>query len=188
MVAFLFVFPCFASGCGAMGAIAPHVVSHAAPQLVSLFAVTAINGELASAQTEEPAEFGPEDIFQSTPGVAILVPRREYHPDAPRDFTPVDLNDGDGFVAPAPTEIPAFSQGDAHAALDVSLSACRERGLPAGYGSATITFAPDGTVSEVALHTQMSDDAQRCVRDAYDVSVPAFRGASVTVATRWFAN
>ncbi len=161
----LAIVPALLTGCRGMAALAPMVVPHAG----TFIAMAAISAEL-SAQSDVPV---------------VVVPVAEE--EAPRDFEQVDLNDP-AFKPSASTGTPAFSQGTARAALDVDVSACRERGLPAGYGAATITFEPSGRVSRVTLRQPISEDAQLCMRDAFDVAIPAFSGSAVDVPTRYYAK
>ena len=137
------------------------------PNVATMIAVTAVAGEIDA---------------ESQPVVTPIAVD-----ETPRDFTPIDLNDP-AFTRTPPPAVAEFSQATARAALDVDVSACRERGLPAGYGAASVTFEPTGTVSRVTLRQPMSEDAQTCMRDAFNVTIPAFRGSAVDVPTRYFAR
>ncbi len=159
----LVLVPALLTGCRGALAVVPMLVPHAG----TVIAMTAIAAELA-AQNDVP--------------VAPLVVE-----EPPGDFEQVDLNEP-AFKPTNVSDLPTFSQGTARAALDVDVSGCRERGLPSGYGSAAITFEPTGGVSRVTLHQTMSEDAQLCMRDAFDVTMPAFRGTAVDVPTRYYAK
>jgi hypothetical protein len=158
----LMIVPALLGGCGPSVRLVPVVL----PKVATVIAITAVAGEIDA---------------ENQPVVAAPVE------EAPRDFTQVDLNEP-AFKATPPSALPEFSQATARAALDVDVSACRERGLPAGYGAASITFEPTGTVSRVTLRQPMSEDAQMCMRDAFNVTIPSFSGSAVEVPTRYFAR
>ncbi len=91
--------------------------------------------------------------------------------------------------APAPraTTSIGFDRQLAAKLLDASTararSSCSQRGGPTGEGHARITFAPDGSISTVALDAPFADtDVGRCLAEEIShVSLPAFDGGPVTV-------
>lgn len=157
----LAILPALLGGCAGL-----RVVPMVLPSVTTVIAVSAISGELSTQETPVAKE-------------AVVEPLG--------DFEQVDLNQP-GFQATPASDLQPFSQATARSALEVDVSACRARGLPGGYGAATITFEPSGTVSRVTLCQPMSEDAQLCMRDAFDVTIPPFSGGAVDVPTRYYAR
>jgi hypothetical protein len=85
-----------------------------------------------------------------------------------------------------------FSLGAGHGALGrLDLSACRDRGLPAGYLRVRATFRPSGHVAHAAVESaaEPPQEALECVSELLeDTSVPPFDGEDVSLSKIVFVN
>ncbi len=98
-------------------------------------------------------------------------------------------------AAPAPTPasggptsgaVGSFNRGAALAQLGAAMgraSACKRPDGPSGSGRATVTFAPDGSVSKVSVPAPFSGTPTgSCITSAFaSARVPAFSGSSVSL-------
>lgn len=87
--------------------------------------------------------------------------------------------------APAPLDPAA-----ARAALSTrDVASCSRRGVPHGYGHATVVFAPDGSAASVTIDAPagISPDGVACLGDELGrARMPPFAGGAVSVGTTWF--
>jgi hypothetical protein len=116
-------------------------------------------------------------VYQNAPPVYVVsAPPRPAPPPPP----------------PAPAPVPAFNAAAARASLDgIELGACREQGAPVGYGHARVTFAPDGSVSHVAIDSPdgLSGQAVKCIGAALGTAtVPPFSGPASAVPTPFYVR
>ncbi len=141
-------------------------------------AVIELFGAIAqvAAASEERERF----VVEAVPAGEIEPPREpapHYAPLPPRP-------------PPPPSTYRPLDPAAPHAALaERKVVDCAPWGLPRGYGHATVTFAPDGTVSSVALDAPqgVSERAAACVRDELATAkIPPFSGGAVTAGTTWF--
>jgi hypothetical protein len=120
-------------------------------------------------------------VYEAPPGY-MLVPVPESEPDLAIPDPP----------KPRAPHGPQFQAAAARNLLDaVPLDACRDAGLPAGWGHALVTFEPDGHVSAITVDAPggMPEDAVACVSAKLSaVRVPEFGGARMTVGTTWNAR
>jgi hypothetical protein len=121
----------------------------------------------------------PVSVVYAAPPGYMLVPEPEAEPDLTIPDPP----------QPRPPHGPQFQAATARNLLAaVSMEACAESGLPAGYGHARVTFAPEGNVSGVFVDAPASlpAAAAACVSQRLSaVVVPAFGGAPMTAGTQW---
>jgi hypothetical protein len=71
----------------------------------------------------------------------------------------------------------------------VSLDDCASRGLPRGYGHATVTFTADGRVESVAVDgaRRLPVEAVACAVERLGAAdVEPFAGSAIHVGTTWF--
>jgi hypothetical protein len=105
---------------------------------------------------------------------------------APAPLPPASVRDR----VPDPEPLPAFDGARARSALSsVDVAACRELGVPRGYGHAKVSFNPSGEATKVVVDepSGLSPAAARCIGDRLGtVAVDPFRGSYVTVGTTWF--
>lgn len=135
--------------------------------------------ELAEEARNSPP--GDHDDVLDTPD-PVVVEYVPVAPEAPQRYAP---------PAPPPPPGPrAFDLGGAEASLAaVDVDACKAEGLAPGYAHATVAFAPDGTVSAVALDLPAgtSPAARACVETAFRTPhVAPFSGDQVMNVRRGF--
>jgi hypothetical protein len=140
------------------------------------------------------AEFPGEQETASPPAERVAVGHVDVRYDGPVESTPLraasaaPASDRD---RPRPSPI-FFSLGAGHGALGrVDLSACRDRGLPAGYLRIRATFRPSGHVAHAAVESaaEPPEDALECVSEQLeDTSVPPFDGEDVSLSKIVFVN
>jgi hypothetical protein len=115
-------------------------------------------------------------VYQNAPPVYVVAQPRPAPPPPP----------------PAPTPPAAFDAAAARAALDgIDLGACQAEGAPLGYGHARVTFAPDGSVSRVAIESPsgLSSSAVRCIGAALGTAtVPPFGGPASAIPTPFYVR
>jgi hypothetical protein len=102
-------------------------------------------------------------------------------------YVPPPPSSRDSRLADPPPRVDAPAARQALAQAPVA--SCKERGLPAGYGHAKVTFGPDGHATKVLIDSppNLSAEAVACVGEKLGaVGVAPFEGAPVVVGTTWY--